>query len=66
MALKGFNYYNTDICYLLTMERQYKAYEPQHEISNNVVYVTNKDSDQLARMHTCSLIKAFASRLNIL
>ena len=36
----------------------------QHEISNNVVCVTSKASDQPA--HTCSLIRAFASRLNIL
>ena len=39
-------------------------YEPQHEISNNVVCVTSKDSDQPA--HTHSLIGAFASRLTIL
>ena len=39
-------------------------YEPQHEISNNVVCVTNKGLDQPA--HTGSLIRAFASRLNIL
>ena len=38
--------------------------EPQHEISNNVVYATSKGSDQPAHMH--SLIRAFASRLNIL
>ena len=35
--------------------------EPQHKISNNVVCVTSKDSDQTTR----SLIRAFASRLNI-
>ena len=40
-----------------------KTYEPGHEISNNVVYATSKDSDQPA--HTRSLIRAFASRLNI-
>ena len=34
-----------------------------HEISNNVVYATIKASDQPAR--TCSLIRAFASRLCI-
>ena len=34
------------------------------EISNNVVCATSKCSDQLA--HTRSLIRAFASRLNIL
>ena len=38
--------------------------EPRHEISNNVVCATSKDSDQPA--HTRSLIRAFASRLNIL
>ena len=38
--------------------------EPVHEISNNVVCVTSRVSDQPA--HTCSLIRAFASRLNIL
>ena len=35
-----------------------------HEISNNVVCATSKGSDQPA--HTRSLIRAFASRLNIL
>ena len=39
-------------------------FEPRHEISNNVLCVTNKGSDQPA--HTHSLIRAFASRLNIL
>ena len=38
--------------------------EPRHEISNNVVCVTSKASDQPA--HTHSLIRAFASRLTIL
>ena len=41
-----------------------KLYEPRHEISNNVVGATSKASDQPA--HTRSLIRAFASRLNIL
>ena len=40
------------------------TFEPQHEISNNVVCATSKGSDQPA--HTRSLIRAFASRLNIL
>ena len=40
------------------------TYEPRHEISNNVVYATSKASDQPAHMH--SLIRAFASRSNIL
>ena len=39
-------------------------YEPRHEISSNVVCVTSKASDQPA--HRRSLIRAFASRLNIL
>ena len=39
-------------------------YEPRHEISNNAVCATSKASDQPA--HTSSLIRAFASRLNIL
>ena len=38
--------------------------EPVHEIYNNLVCATSKTSDQPA--HTRSLIKAFASRLNIL
>ena len=38
--------------------------EPRHEISSNVVCATSKTSDQPA--HICSLIRAFASRLNIL
>ena len=37
--------------------------EPLHEISNNVVCATSKASDQPAHMR--SLIRAFASRLNI-
>ena len=40
------------------------TYDPRHEISNNVVCATSKASDQPA--HTRSLIRAFASRLNIL
>ena len=38
--------------------------ETRHEISNNVVCVTSKASDQPA--HKRSLIRAFASRLDIL
>ena len=38
--------------------------EPQHGVSNNVVCVTSKGSDQPA--HTRSLIRAFAGRLNTL
>ena len=39
-------------------------YEPQHEIFHNLVCVTSKGSDQPA--HRRSLIRAFASHLNIL
>ena len=38
--------------------------EPRHDISNNVVGATSRGSDQPA--HTRSLIRAFASGLNIL
>ena len=41
-----------------------KLFEPRHEISNNVVGATSIVSDQPA--HTRSLIRAFASRLNII
>ena len=40
------------------------TFEPKHEISNNVICVTSKGSDQPA--HTRSLIRAFARRLTIL
>ena len=48
------------------MQRVKRAHnnEPRHEISNNVVCATSKASDQPA--HTPSLIRAFASRINIL
>ena len=39
------------------------TYKLQHEISNNVVCATSKGSDQPAHMR--SLIRVFASRLNI-
>ena len=38
--------------------------ELRHEIFNNVICATSKASDQPA--HTCSLIRAFASCLDIL
>ena len=46
---------NSILCYV---------FEPRHEISNNVVCATSKASDQPGHMR--SLIRAFASRLNIL
>ena len=58
-----------DINYLKTVFFKAKSvclltYEPLHEISNNVVWATSKVSDKPA--HTRSLIRGFASRLNIL
>ena len=50
---------NDDLCWLMNVPN-----EPPHEISNNVVCAINKASDQPA--HTRSLIRDFASRLNIL
>ena len=61
------NYYNNLI---MSPDHDYtifvllKELEPWHGISNNVVCATSKASDQPA--HTRSLIRAFASRLNIL
>ena len=49
---------------LLRNMQVFNIYEPQDEIFNNVVCVISKASDQPAL--TCSLIRAFASRLNIL
>ena len=49
---------------LLSKHKFYFIDEPRHEISNNVVVVTTKASDQPAHMR--SLIRAFAGRLNIL
>ena len=43
---------------------QHNKFEPRHEISTNVVCGTSKASDQPA--HSRSLIRAFASRLNII
>ena len=52
-------------CFKATSEGSDKPIinEPRHEISNNVVCVTSKGSDQPA--HTGRLIRAFANRLNI-
>ena len=50
--------------YCSTLNCLYCVNEPWHENSNNVVCVTSKGSDQPAHMR--SLIRAFASCLNIL
>ena len=52
------------LCTLISIHARIKSFELQHEVSNNVGYATSKASDQPAHMH--SLIRAFASRLNIL
>ena len=49
----------SDIC-----RHCYFVIEPVHEVSNNLVCATSKASDQ--PVHTCSLIRAFPSRLSIL
>ena len=57
------HYNNSIILFHLMYEKDTK-YMPQREISNNVVCATSKASDQ--SVHTHSLTRAFASRLNIL
>ena len=52
-------------CRLGSLHNDWRTiFEPRHEISNNVVCATSKASDQPAHMR--SLIRAFASRLNVL
>ena len=53
--------YNSKILYKVS---SIYTNEPRHKISNNVVCTTSKGSTQLAHMR--SLIRAFASLLNIL
>ena len=55
--------YNFDDTQTYNTPVGYSIFEPRHEISNNGVCATSKGSDQPA--HTHSLIRAFASRLNI-
>ena len=55
--------YKGEKLFHLTVELvRVKIIEPRHEISNNVVCATSKGTDQ--PVHMCSLIRAFASRLN--
>ena len=51
-------------CQKVIKSPKQSLFEPQHEISNNVVCATSKASDQPA--HTLSLIRVFSSRLNVL
>ena len=50
--------------FLVVTSQKVFIFERQHAISNNVVCATSKASDQPA--HMPSLIRAFASGLNIL
>ena len=67
-----FFFFNSKFClatldeevHVYGQEHKILAYEPVHEISNNVVCANSKDSDQ--PVHMLSLIRAFAHRLNIL
>ena len=52
------------VVYIILLHLHNLSFEPRHEISNNVVCATSKGSDKPA--HTHRLIRAFASRLNIL
>ena len=52
------------VYYAKTFVRKRNTFEPRHAISNNVVCVTSIGSDPSAHMR--SLIRTFASRLNIL
>ena len=56
--LQGHTSLNTD-CFTGSI-----LYEPRHEISNNMKCATSKGSDQ--PVHMQSLVRAFASHLNIL
>ena len=62
--MNGYEYWFVKICQTNTSCNSITKYEPWHEISNNVVCATSKDSDQPA--HTRSLIRALASHLNFL
>ena len=57
-------FYAQMFCLTRLMFIKASIFELVHEISNNVVCATSKASDQPA--HTRSLIRAFASHLNIL
>ena len=51
-------------CFFSGYNCDHRLIEPQYEISNNVVGATSNGADRPA--HTRSLIRAFASSLNIL
>ena len=62
--VKTAHWERSDLCPYYYSIENLRTYEPQHEISNNVVCATSKGSDQPA--HTRSLIRAFACHLNII
>ena len=64
ISLSGLCCVCTICCFELSYRGCEELYEARHEISNNVVCTTSKASDQPAHMR--GLIRAFASRLNIL
>ena len=61
---KSISNYRGNTMILFNVVYMHSTYEPRHDISNNVVYAISKCSDQPA--HTRGLIRAFASRLNVL
>ena len=63
-AIKNKRKRNLVSCLFIFYGHKLTLFEPRHEIPNNVVFTTSKPSDQPAL--TCSLMRAFASRLNIL
>ena len=62
----GYSYHFADKQSWVVLYLEDNTNKPRHEISNNVVHVcaTSRASDQPAQ--TRSLLRAFASRLNIL
>ena len=58
------NQYDALTSRAMPIEKKNIIYEPRHEVSNKVVCAISKGSDQPA--HTRKLIRAFASRLNII
>ena len=62
LAVKDIQLYKTHITWINSYI--FFVYKPRHEISNNGVYATSRGSDQPAQAR--SLIRAFASRLNVL
>ena len=58
------SFINSNPLYILKDKILKHIIEPRHEISNNVVFATSKGLDQ--PVHTHSMIRALAFRLNML